>query len=161
MTQDVDASMPVISLALLPDELSIYRFEPSVPVPNLAGSAGVWSMTRTARELSVVAAEGACSAADEEDPGWRCLYVEGPIPFDLPGIVAGLTAVIAAQGLPVFVVSTFDSDLLLLRGETLDQSLQALRVKGYSIHVQEGGKATDPLTVGDVEPTPADGRGRA
>lgn len=88
----------------------------------------------------MVAAEHACPAADDVDPGWRCLYVDGPIPFNLAGVVAGLTTAVAQQGLPVFVISTFDSDLLLLRGESLEQSLQALREKGYLIqpHPSEG-----------------------
>lgn len=126
---------PAVRLALLPEHLSIFRFGPSAPVPDLGGLTGVWSVTRTRREVSVVAEEGACSAADEEDPGWRCLYVEGPIPFNLTGIVAGITSAIAAAGLPVFVLSTFDSDLILLRGESLDQALLALRQKGYEILV--------------------------
>lgn len=148
MIKSLDDSTPVISLTLLPEHLSIFRFEPSVPLANLPEFTGVWSITRTRRELSVVAEEGACSAADEEDPGWRCLYVEGPIPFNLTGIVAGLTAVIAAQGLPVFVLSTFDSDLILLRGESLDQSLRALSNKGYSIRLQEVSSAGDPRAGG-------------
>lgn len=143
MRQTWDDSTPAISLTLLPERLSIFRFDPSVPLTSLAGLTEVWSITRTRRELSVVAEEGACSTADEEDPGWRCLYVEGPIPFDLTGVVAGITTVIAAQGLPVFVLSTFDSDLILLRGESLDQALRALSDNGYSIQLHESGKATD------------------
>ena len=126
-------SSPVVSLALLPERLSIFRFAPSRAVTELPAFTGLWSVTRTPRELSVVAEEGACPAADAEDPGWRGLYVDGPIPFDLTGVVAGLTSVIAAAGLPVFVLSTFDSDLLLLRGDSLDQSLRALRDAGYRV----------------------------
>ncbi|WP_342023644.1 ACT domain-containing protein [Arthrobacter citreus] len=128
-------STPAVRLTLLPEKLSIFRFQPSAPVPDLAAFTGVWSVTRTRREISVVAEEGACSAADEEDPGWRCLYVDGPIPFNLTGIVAGITSAIAAAGLPVFVLSTFDSDLILLRGESVDRALRALRDKGYAIGV--------------------------
>lgn len=126
---------PGVSLALLPERLSIFRFEPSVPLTELPEFTGLWSVTRTPRELSVVAQSGACPAADAEDRGWRCLYVRGPIPFELTGVVAGLTSVIAAQSLPVFVLSTFDSDLLLLRGESLDRSLRALRDAGYRVQL--------------------------
>lgn len=132
MSDPVD-STPAVALTLLPDHLSIFRFDPSIALEELGPLSGVWSVTRTGRELSVVAADGACPAADGVDAGWRCLYVEGPIPFDLAGIVAGLTTAVARRGLPVFVVSTFDSDLLLLRGESLDQSLGALRDEGYMI----------------------------
>jgi hypothetical protein len=45
------------------------------------------------------------------EPGWRALYVNGPIPSGLTGMVAGITSAV----LPVFVISTFDSDLLFVR----------------------------------------------
>lgn len=143
MRQTRDDSTPAISLTLLPEHLSIFRFDPSVPLTSLGGLTEVWSITRTRRELSVVAEEGACSAADEEDPGWRCLYVDGPIPFNLTGVVAGITTAIAAQGLPVFVLSTFDSDLILLRSESLDEALPALKDSGYMVQLHESEKATD------------------
>ncbi|MFC8302785.1 ACT domain-containing protein [Specibacter sp. NPDC057265] len=137
MKTSLNDAASAINLQLLPERLSIYRFEPSFPVAELPRFTGVWSITRTRRELSVVAPEGSCPGADHEDPGWRCLYLAGPIPFNLTGVVSGLTSVIAAQGLPVFVLSTFDSDLLLLRGDSLNQSLQALDRHGHVVHLEE------------------------
>ncbi|MBD7994257.1 ACT domain-containing protein [Arthrobacter sp. Sa2CUA1] len=134
----INPTTPPVSLTLLPDRLSVYRFGPATPLLDIGQLSGVWSITRTHKELSVVAEENAFPAADDVDPGWRCLYVDGPIPFDLAGVVSGLTTAVAQQGLPVFVLSTFDSDLLLLRGEFLDQALHALRDKGYLIQPHRG-----------------------
>ncbi|MFJ6000907.1 ACT domain-containing protein [Arthrobacter sp. NPDC092385] len=122
-----------LRLTLLPEDLSVYRYPAEVDVRELDLSGRLWSVTRTPRELSVVGLTGTHPDAEGSDPGWRCLYVGGPIPFDLAGVVAGLTATIAALGLPVFVLSTFDSDLLLLRADSLPQSLKALRAEGYVI----------------------------
>lgn len=133
MTTKPTGSLPAVSLTLLPNHLSVYRFDAATPLQDIGHLSGLWSMTRTPKEVSVVAEHGACPTADAEDAGWRCLYVNGPIPFTLAGVVAGLTSAVAGQGLPVFVISTFDSDLLLLRGESLDQSLKALRDHGYLI----------------------------
>jgi hypothetical protein len=133
MTENSVPTGPTVSLTLLPNHLSIYRFDPSSSLENLGQLPGVWSITRTHKELSVVAEEGAGLSSDEVDPGWRCLYVDGPIPFTTAGVVAGLTTAVARQGLPVFVLSTFDSDLLLLRGESLEQAIQALRDDGHLI----------------------------
>lgn len=144
MTKNPIGVAPAMSLTLLPDHLSIYRFDPLTALDDIGQLSGLWSITRTRKELSVVAEESACLTADDVDSGWRCLYVDGPIPFNLAGIVAGLTTAVAQQGLPVFVLSTFDSDLLLLRGEFLDQSLQALRDKGYLIRHPEAQVDVDP-----------------
>lgn len=137
MTNNPTGTASTVSLALLPDRLSVYRFDPATPLGEVGPLSGVWSITRTHKELSVVAGEGAELATEDVDAGWRCLYVDGPIPFTLAGIVAGLTTAVARQGLPVFVVSTFDSDLLLLRDESLDQALQALQDEGYVIRFDE------------------------
>lgn len=143
MTMNPIDLSPAVSLTLLPDHLSVYRFDPFTPLGDVGQLSGVWSITRTPKELSVVAEESACLKADHVDPGWRCLYVDGPIPFDLAGVVAGLTTAVAQQGLPVFVLSTFDSDLLLLRGEFLDEALDALRNSGYLIQARRGAASTE------------------
>ncbi|MHA7179397.1 ACT domain-containing protein [Arthrobacter sp. MDB2-24] len=144
MTESDHGPSAGTTLTLLPERLSIYRFHPDTPLAEVGTLSGLWSITRTPQELSVVAAEDSHPAADEEDRGWRCLYVDGPIPFDLTGIVAGLTSTIAAQDLGVFVLSTFDSDLLLVRDYSLDQSLQALRDEGYDVRTE--GNTLAPTT---------------
>ncbi|WP_105030409.1 ACT domain-containing protein [Arthrobacter ruber] len=148
-----------LTLTLLPERLSIYRFDSTTALTDIGLLPGIWSITRTRQELSVVAAEGCCATADAEDPGWRYLYVAGPIPFDLTGIIAGLTATVAARNLPVFVLSTFDSDLLLVRSASLDQSLQALHEQGYGIQYDADETPPGRPTTHDGQSQPPAGNG--
>jgi len=46
---------------------------------------------------------------------WRAFAVVGPLPFGLTGVVSGITTPLAAAGIPVFVISTYDTDYLLVR----------------------------------------------
>jgi uncharacterized protein len=59
--------------------------------------------------------------------------VAGPLDFELTGVVAGLTAPLAEAGLPVFVVSTFDTDYLLVRTDRLNAAVDALRKAGHGV----------------------------
>ncbi len=59
--------------------------------------------------------------------GYRALQVRGPLPLATVGVLAGLTAPLAAAGVPVFALSTFDTDYLLVRDADLDRALEALR----------------------------------
>lgn len=43
------------------------------------------------------------------------LQVLGPLPFHLVGIMARLTTVLAAAGISVFTISTFDTDYILVK----------------------------------------------
>jgi len=49
------------------------------------------------------------------EQGWRCLRVAGTLDFSLVGVLASLLGPLADAGLSVFVVSTFDTDYLLVK----------------------------------------------
>jgi len=53
--------------------------------------------------------------AENVERDWRAFEVVGPLPFGLTGVVSGLTAPLAAAGIPVFVVSTYDTDYVLVK----------------------------------------------
>lgn len=116
-------------LALLPDRFAVCRFAPDAPLPAWVfhESATVWSLTRTPRELSVVCPQDDLPPSVETaERGWRALEVEGPIPFGETGVIAAITAPLAAAGIPVFVLSTYDTDLVLVREVQLEGAITAL-----------------------------------
>jgi hypothetical protein len=99
--------------------LAICRFAPDAPLPPwvLHASAEFWSITRTPHELSVVCSEDDLppSVESQVERDWRAFEVVGPLPFEWTGVVSGLTTPLAAAGIPVFVISTYDTDYLLVR----------------------------------------------
>lgn len=88
----------------------------------------------TGSEISLVCrtARVPRSTVARED-GWSLFRVEGPLDFGLVGILSGLTGTLAAAGIPVFAVSTFDTDYLLVRTERLSDTLTALRTAGHRV----------------------------
>jgi hypothetical protein len=59
--------------------------------------------------------------------------VEGPLAFETTGVLAALSAPLAEAEIPIFVVSTFDTDYLLVKGEDLERACVALRGEGHII----------------------------
>ncbi len=57
----------------------------------------------------------------------------GPLDFALVGVMADLTAAVARAGVSVFVLSTFDTDHLLVRIDDLDTADGALTAAGHSV----------------------------
>ena len=49
------------------------------------------------------------------ETGWRALRIVGPLAFDLVGIIASVTVPLAAAEVGVFVMSTYDTDLVLVK----------------------------------------------
>lgn len=65
--------------------------------------------------------------------GWRALAVEGPLDFGLTGVLAALTAPLAQAGVPVFVLSTWATDFLLVPGARLEAARAALTAAGHEL----------------------------
>lgn len=123
-------------LELEPDRFAVCRLDPGATRPAwLASSSPVLrSVTRTATELSIVCSEAAVPAAVRAERGFRALRVRGTLDFALVGVLSSLLAPLAAAGVSVFVLSTFDTDWLLVRENALDRALAALRAAGFAIH---------------------------
>ena len=58
-------------------------------------------------------------ASDIEDAqlekGWVAFKVRGPLDFSWTGILAGLSQPLAEDGIPIFAISTYDTDYVLVK----------------------------------------------
>ena len=121
---------PFLRLRLTPWVLAVCRFPADAPLPVwvLHAEARFWSLTRTPDELSVVCAEDDLPPSVEShvERGWRAFWLEGPLPFTLTGVIASVTAPLADAGIPVFVISTYDTDVLLVKADDLARAREVL-----------------------------------
>jgi len=56
--------------------------------------------------------------------------VQGPMPFDLVGIMAKLSKVLADANISLLAQSTFDTDYILVKVDDLDRAQEALNIGG-------------------------------
>ena len=80
----------------------------------------------------MVCPESQATAGDIE-PGWRCLMVQGPLPFDQVGVLASLARPLAEAGVSTFAVSTYDTDYLLVQEAELEAAIASLRSAGHRV----------------------------
>ena len=102
-------------------------------MPAWAWSAELCSVTRTIDELSVVCSEASVPADAPAERGWRALKVQGPLDFSLTGVLAALTAPLAAAAIPIFALSTYETDYILVHGRDLEQGSEALTKAGHTV----------------------------
>jgi len=103
----------------------------SLPPDWSGGLEGPFHATiRTPDETTVIVAEGMEPANARVEPGWTALEIEGPIPFDQVGVLLRLLAPLAQAGVPIFAVSTYASDVVLVKQADLVRALEALQVAG-------------------------------
>lgn len=124
-----------VTLQRLPGDYVVARFPVSAEVRSLmidviADGAFV-SITRTPQEISIVCPAGSAPPGAEIDGPWAALYVAGPIPFGLTGVVTSLVTPLSAIECPVFVVSTYDGDVLMFPRTDADRAQRALAEAGH------------------------------
>jgi hypothetical protein len=123
-----------LNLHLLQDRLAVCRLSPGEAVTEWALSgAGLRSVTRAPGELSVVCAEAAVPEGVKREPGWRAFQVEGPLAFSLTGVLASIAAPLAEAGVPIFALSTFDTDYVLVKEEHVPRAVEALERAGHRV----------------------------
>lgn len=117
------------TLTLRPWRLAICRFDAGAPLPSWVfhDGATLWCVMRTPEEMSVVCAEDDLPpSVTRVERGWRAFSLAGPIPFDETGVMASLVSPLAKAGVPVFVLSTYDTDWLLVRESNLAKARAVL-----------------------------------
>ncbi|KAH8899057.1 hypothetical protein GQ53DRAFT_742163 [Thozetella sp. PMI_491] len=130
---------PSLLLSLLPQEYYVVKQDATDENWNalvrglLAGSTSpssqLLSFTRTDEEISIV---GACSATGEHKEGdWRCIRIAGPMDFALTGILNAFTTPLNRAGVPVFAVSTYNTDYVLVPKEKVETGVEALKGDGW------------------------------
>jgi len=115
---------PVQPLRLLPGELVIERGEGGPPAED-------WiALVRAPGGLTVVRPAAPGEAPDEP---WRALHGEAAHDLDLPGMLLAVIRPLGDAGVPVFVASTFDADLVLVPADRLDDATRLLADAGHEI----------------------------
>lgn len=149
---------------------SVCRLPSSDRVPSWALELheGLVSITRTPDELSIVCPEEAVPPDTTVEEGFKALQVPGPIPFNETGVLARIAAPLAAAGISIFAIATYDTDYVLVKATDLDRALAALQssdrrliasgspyepVIGFSRAVRDG----DRVLVSGTGPVMADG----
>lgn len=118
-----------MKLELFEQEFSVCRLGASVTLPD-----GIVFLAQTDREISLVC-ETRFIAFDTEkrEDGWRCFRVAGELDFSLIGILAHITAVLAEASISVFCTSTYDTDYIMVRTDSLERAVEALKNAGHEL----------------------------
>ncbi|MBA2319849.1 MAG: HAD-IA family hydrolase [Deltaproteobacteria bacterium] len=121
----------MIALDLLPGRLDVARLPPDAPVPGWVRGPFT-AVVRTAGELSIVSSEVPSEVRAER--GFRAFAVRGRVPFSTVGLLSGLCGALAAEGVSLFAVSTFDTDWILVRSADVARAVPAFRRAGSAVY---------------------------
>ncbi len=100
-----------------------------MPEWGLRGS--FFSVTASADELSIVCSGGQVPSEIQHENDWACLKLQGPFPFSETGILTSFVRPLSERAIPIFAVSTFDTDYVLVKQAWVEKAVAALKEAGH------------------------------
>lgn len=114
------------------ERLAIARLDRTADFPSWA-RGGFVTISRTVDELSVVCAQAHVPRDVVHERDKIALGIEGVIPMTTIGVLAGLCGALAEVRVPVFVISTHDTDWMLVSADRFEAARTALAGLGHAV----------------------------
>lgn len=120
-----------LKFSLVPGSFAICRLAANGAAPEWALRSPFFSLTRTVDELSIVCAEAQVPPDVPRESDWACLKLEGPFPFSETGILTAFVQPLSEHAIPIFAVSTFDTDYVLVKHAWVVRAIEVLKMAGH------------------------------
>ena len=69
----------------------------------------------------------------QRDDGWKGFRIQGILDFSLIGILSKIAEILAKNSISIFVISTYNTDYVLIKKENYQKALDILEQSGYEI----------------------------
>jgi len=125
--------MTSLTLALLSGRYAVAQLPAGSALPAWWPNTGMRHAGWTDDELSLVCEETYVPEDVRCQRGWRMFKLQGPFDFALTGILKAVLDPLAATGVGIFALSTYDTDYVLVQAPQLDEAVSALRDAGHRI----------------------------
>ena len=124
-----------LNLEVLQGIYCICKKFPSHLINDIQYKSDFFSLTKTADEVSIVCNQGVIPTDMQIDleKDWNILKVVGPLDFSLVGILSNLSSLLTQASISIFVLSTYDTDYILVRKSSLSEAINALKKGGHTV----------------------------
>ena len=122
------------TLTVLKDVYAICQLNSNSEIPGWIKDSDFYSFTRTKDEVSIVCKQSAIQGSkNKTNKNWRILKIMGPLDFSLIGIIAEISAILKKHKISVFVISTYETDYIMVKNSDLNKAIVALKNDGHKI----------------------------
>jgi hypothetical protein len=121
-------------ITILKGKYAVCKVDNVASILDFSKNSEFFSITKTADQVSIVCSPDIIHANEfESEKNWKIMKLEGPLDFSLVGILASISTVLAKRDLSIFVISTYDTNYILVKDEDLETAINALSHEGYKI----------------------------
>jgi uncharacterized protein len=127
-----------MELIVLKGKYSIFRFSDKAPLPDWIYWSEFYAITKTSDELSVVTTQPQTDPENTiSSKDWKILKIEGPLDLSLIGIISEISAILKNANIPIFTISTFDTDYILVKDTDIKGAVHSLQTNGHLVNTEE------------------------
>jgi len=117
-----------MQLVLVPGSFAVCRLSKAVDTGRLTQP---WFLAATGDEVSLVCrSEDVPVGTTATEDGWTLLKVDQALDFGLVGVIAQISQTLATAKVPVFVISTYLTDYVMVKTQRLPDATMALADAG-------------------------------
>jgi hypothetical protein len=121
-------------LRVLDGTYAFCRLDGDEPLPPwFALDAPFAAALRRTDELTLVAEEARVPDDVRAQRGYAALEVDGPLDLQMTGVMATLSSTLAKARVPIMPLATYDTDVILVPRDRLDDATAALRAAGHTV----------------------------
>lgn len=120
-----------IKLEELENFYAVAHLAPGSAIPAWAEGGEFVSISRTHDELSIVCEQDRVPEHIQCARDWCCLRFVGPFAFEETGIALSVIQPLSESGISIFLVSTFNTDYLLVKSKDLNATKDRLGSVGH------------------------------
>ncbi len=122
-----------LTLTVLEESLAVCSLPLGNPLPDAIFTGSLSAVIQTGEEISVICRSDHIPQGATAVAGWRALKVQGPLEFELTGVLASLALPLAQHGVSIFAISTYETDYILVREDYLPAAIDALLGAGHTV----------------------------
>jgi hypothetical protein len=91
-------------------------------------------LAKTDDEISLVCSiDGIPEDALEIEKDWKGLRISGVLDFSMVGVIAKISNLLAGQSISIFVISTYNTDYILLKSKDYKRATAIFQENGYTL----------------------------
>lgn len=131
--EEVETAARTFSLEQFPEKLAVVHLPPGAEIPEWTESSSILSITATARETSLVCAGRSVPTKVPAIRGLTAFAVQGELDPTLVGVLVELLTPLAEAEIPVFTLSTYLTDWILIPATEAERAAEAWRRRGHTV----------------------------
>jgi uncharacterized protein len=120
-------------LELLDKDYTVYKLSVKEEIDSKIIGNDFISITKTEDEISIVTVSGAIKYFEKKEENWKLFKISGILDFNLIGIISKISAILAAQEISIFVMSTYNTDYIMVKKDNLEKTIKVLEQNEYVI----------------------------